>query len=105
MVGHRRQDRGRRPDRQGQIRSVVFSGAPQIRRRRENEGTKKRIHRFGPSRREIRHKFGIGLHKITSMQKILVTALLGSALSLTALSVSAQHNYVKDRPHETVVTR
>src|ERR1700760_3387078 len=39
------------------------------------------------------------------MQKILVTALLGSALSLTALSVSAQHNYVKDRPHETVVTR
>jgi hypothetical protein len=32
------------------------------------------------------------------MRKILVTALLGSALSLTALTVSAQHNYVKDRP-------
>ena len=34
------------------------------------------------------------------MQRFMVSALVSATLSLTALGVSAQHNYVKDRPHE-----
>ncbi|HEY4109773.1 hypothetical protein [Puia sp.] len=39
------------------------------------------------------------------MQKFLVVAAIGATLSLTALSASAQHNYVKERPHENVAKR
>ena len=39
------------------------------------------------------------------MQRFMVSALVSAALSLTALGVSAQHNYVKDRPHEHAMNR
>jgi len=39
------------------------------------------------------------------MKNLLVTALLGTALSLAALSASAQHDYVKSRPTAHVVKR
>jgi hypothetical protein len=39
------------------------------------------------------------------MQKFLAAALIGASLSLTALNASAQHYYVRDRPHEHVITR
>jgi hypothetical protein len=39
------------------------------------------------------------------MQKFMVTALVSATLSLAALSVSAQHYYVKDRPQEHPMAR
>jgi hypothetical protein len=39
------------------------------------------------------------------MKNLMVTALLGTALSLATLSASAQHDYVKERPHEHVAQR